>query len=218
MRRGVRWACCGGCLCGPPTALVTVPLVCIAAPLKSNASASIISAGGMSSPSQQKKLWDSRFVCEGSVWGMMRCAQMHLSCGFLTFLAGDRGSTTAQRLLPLLPPCASVFECGFGYGRDVIFLAKAGFTVYGIDPSEVGALPLMTSKSSLLCLCLVSLYLSRRLQSPMHLQDSRGPALLSPRNLHRFKIALSCTTRSVPTCPQACTALWMLSTAIAHCT
>ncbi len=128
-----------------------------ASPLKRYASASTLLAGGMTSPSQQKKLWDSRFVSEGSVWGMMPCAQMHLSCDFLTFRAGDQGSNTAQRLLPLLPPCASVFECGFGYGRDVIFLAKAGFTVYGIDPSEVGVPPLMTSKSSLLCVCVLSL-------------------------------------------------------------
>lgn len=31
-----------------------------------------------------------------------------------------------------------MFECGVGYGRDAIFLAKIGHAVHGIDPSEEG--------------------------------------------------------------------------------
>jgi hypothetical protein len=59
----------------------------------------------------------------------------------LTLLAGDQASNTVLRLLPLLEPSARLFECGFGYGRDAIFLVKTGFLVHGIDPSEVGTSP-----------------------------------------------------------------------------
>lgn len=73
----------------------------------------------MTSPSKQCQLWDARFTSEGSLWG-------------------DDASSTARCLLSRLLPGSCVLDCGCGYGRDAIQIARAGHTVHGIDVSDVG--------------------------------------------------------------------------------
>jgi hypothetical protein len=122
----------------------------------------------MTSPSKQQQLWNSRYSTEGCIWGTLSAAAIlyhfeafllpycmchWLTCDFpvhfyillnrllsLIVIAhsGDCSSCTAALLAKLIEPSTSVFECGVGYGRDAIFLAKIGHAVHGIDPSEEG--------------------------------------------------------------------------------
>jgi SAM-dependent methyltransferase len=67
------------------------------------------------------QFWTERYCAEGSIWG-----EVH--------------SPTAALLVSCLPPNGHVLEIGFGYGRDLVFLAKHGFQVSGVEPSCEGGL------------------------------------------------------------------------------
>jgi SAM-dependent methyltransferase len=69
--------------------------------------------------SEEGEFWDQRFRQEGALWG-------------------DVPSPTAVLLAPLLTPGARVLDVGFGYGRDLVYLAERGFRVSGIDLSVDG--------------------------------------------------------------------------------
>jgi SAM-dependent methyltransferase len=63
--------------------------------------------------------WSRRYCTEGTVWG-------------------DTHSPTVALAMPHMPPGAHVLEVGFGYGRDLVFLARHGFKVTGLEPSVTG--------------------------------------------------------------------------------
>jgi ubiquinone/menaquinone biosynthesis C-methylase UbiE len=64
----------------------------------------------------QKKLWNSQFSQKPSVF---------------------QKSKFASEVLPYFPPQGNVLEIGCGLGRDSIFFAKHGYTVMGVDLSDV---------------------------------------------------------------------------------
>lgn len=66
-----------------------------------------------------ESVWDRKFTQEGRVWG-------------------DQPSITAKTLKDVLVSRGHIYEVGFGYGRDLIYLARLGHTVSGIDHSSVG--------------------------------------------------------------------------------
>jgi SAM-dependent methyltransferase len=63
--------------------------------------------------------WDRRYAAEGAVWG-------------------ESPSPTALLALGHLSAGARILEVGFGYGRDLVFFARRGFRVVGVDPSDEG--------------------------------------------------------------------------------
>lgn len=63
--------------------------------------------------------WSNRYLREGEIWL-------------------NKPSLTALFLSQSLPPGSKIFEIGFGYGRDLVYLAGQGFQVSGIERSEVG--------------------------------------------------------------------------------
>jgi SAM-dependent methyltransferase len=67
--------------------------------------------------SDEARFWDERFRREGVIWG-------------------EEPSQTATTALRYLPANARVLEVGFGYGRDLSFLLRQGYRVWGIDLSE----------------------------------------------------------------------------------
>jgi SAM-dependent methyltransferase len=69
--------------------------------------------------SDQGEFWDRRYREEGAVWG-------------------EGPSPTAQLLDPHLAPGARVFDVGFGYGRDLVFLGRKGCRVSGIELAGEG--------------------------------------------------------------------------------
>src|SRR4051812_5277132 len=66
--------------------------------------------------SDEGGFWDERFRREGAIWG-------------------EAPSPTALTALRHLPANARVLEVGFGYGRDLAFLLRQGFRVWGVDLS-----------------------------------------------------------------------------------
>jgi SAM-dependent methyltransferase len=66
--------------------------------------------------SDQAQFWDERFRREGAIWG-------------------DLPSPTATTAVRYLPAKGRVLEVGFGYGRDMAFLARQGYLVSGVDLS-----------------------------------------------------------------------------------
>ena len=62
--------------------------------------------------------WGDRYTQEGFIWGV-------------------DPSLTAEFLVKALPASAAVFEIGFGYGRDLMYLGKAGHQVHGIEKSPI---------------------------------------------------------------------------------
>lgn len=64
-------------------------------------------------------IWDRRFRKEGHIWG-------------------DNPSLSALFLAALLKQNSSVFEIGYGYGRDLLYFAQQGHNVSGIDESSEG--------------------------------------------------------------------------------
>lgn len=64
-------------------------------------------------------LWDKRYATEGAIWGW-------------------EPSETAMLLAEQLAPASKVLEVGFGYGRDIVELAKQGHIVHGLEESTVG--------------------------------------------------------------------------------
>jgi SAM-dependent methyltransferase len=64
--------------------------------------------------SDEGRWWDERFGREGVIWG-------------------EGPSATANTALRYLPAGAKVLEVGFGYGRDLAFLVRQGYRVWGID-------------------------------------------------------------------------------------
>lgn len=71
--------------------------------------------------SSPEEFWNQRYSKEGTVWG-------------------EAHSPTAALAVPHIPPAGQVLEVGFGYGRDLVFLAKQGFQVSGVEPSSEGIL------------------------------------------------------------------------------
>ena len=69
--------------------------------------------------SEESGFWDKRYREEGAVWG-------------------EAPSPTAVLLAPLLAPRSCVLDVGFGYGRDLVYLAERGFRVSGVDASGDG--------------------------------------------------------------------------------
>jgi SAM-dependent methyltransferase len=67
--------------------------------------------------SDESKFWDERFKDEGAIWG-------------------EGASVTAQTATRHLAAGARLLEIGFGYGRDLAFLAREGYRVSGIDLSS----------------------------------------------------------------------------------
>lgn len=63
--------------------------------------------------------WSQRYAKEGEIWA-------------------KEPSLTALFLSKALPKGAELFEIGFGYGRDLIYLAKEGYAVDGIERAAVG--------------------------------------------------------------------------------
>ena len=68
---------------------------------------------------QKPTKWDERYQKEGHPWG-------------------DNQSPAATLLMQHLKPPANIFEIGYGYGRDLLALARAGYHVSGIDESAIG--------------------------------------------------------------------------------
>ncbi len=63
--------------------------------------------------------WDDRFRSEGAIWG-------------------DSPSPTAVQAARYAHPADRVLDIGFGYGRDLVFLARQRCRVWGIDLSPTG--------------------------------------------------------------------------------
>ncbi len=63
--------------------------------------------------------WNRRYKDEGVLWGETRSPTAGIAKRH--FLQGSR-----------------ILEIGFGYGRDLIFLAKEGFKMTGVEPSHEG--------------------------------------------------------------------------------
>jgi len=81
--------------------------------------------------------WSRRYIYEGFIWGAA-------------------ASPTAKHLMTRLKEKSTVFEVGFGYGRDLAALAEQGHKVSGIEESPIGranALDLLkkSHNASLLC-------------------------------------------------------------------
>ncbi|MEM1282271.1 MAG: methyltransferase domain-containing protein [Bacteroidota bacterium] len=64
-------------------------------------------------------LWDRRYSREGEIWN-------------------TSPSLTARFISQNIPVSASLFEIGFGYGRDLVALTKKGYNVTGIEASSIG--------------------------------------------------------------------------------
>jgi SAM-dependent methyltransferase len=69
--------------------------------------------------SDEGSFWDKRYREEGAIWG-------------------EGPSPTAVLLASMLQPAAQTFDVGFGYGRDLLYLAERGFQVSGIEASASG--------------------------------------------------------------------------------
>jgi len=65
-------------------------------------------------------LWDKRYKNEGLLWG-------------------DAPSLTAEIVNRHLKKNSIVLDFGFGYGRDILYLAQKGHKVFGYELSEEGA-------------------------------------------------------------------------------
>jgi SAM-dependent methyltransferase len=66
--------------------------------------------------SDEAGFWDERFRREGVIWG-------------------EEPSPTARIAVKYLPANALVVEIGFGYGRDLAFMLRQGYRVWGVDLS-----------------------------------------------------------------------------------
>lgn len=64
--------------------------------------------------------WDQRYKNNGVLWG-------------------EQPSPTAEIAARYFAPKSEVLEIGFGYCRDLVYLAKNGFIISGIDSSSEGA-------------------------------------------------------------------------------
>jgi cyclopropane fatty-acyl-phospholipid synthase-like methyltransferase len=69
--------------------------------------------------SEDGDFWDHRYRTEGAIWG-------------------EQPSPTAVRVAAHLPARARVLDIGFGYGRDLAFLAGRGCHVWGVEISREG--------------------------------------------------------------------------------
>src|SRR5688572_30253436 len=69
--------------------------------------------------SDEGAFWDRRFREEGAVWG-------------------EAPSPTALLAATYARPGDRVLDVGFGYGRDLPFLARQGYQISGIDLSVEG--------------------------------------------------------------------------------
>jgi cyclopropane fatty-acyl-phospholipid synthase-like methyltransferase len=69
--------------------------------------------------SNSGEFWDQRYRAEGAIWG-------------------DDPSPTAQAVLTHVNGGAHVLDVGFGYGRDIAYLARHGCRVSGVDLSDEG--------------------------------------------------------------------------------
>ena len=69
--------------------------------------------------SAEGEYWDRRYRIEGPIWG-------------------DSPSPAALTAAQFLRPGDRVLEVGFGYGRDLLFFARRGCRVEGIDLSAEG--------------------------------------------------------------------------------
>jgi len=67
----------------------------------------------------QEAFWSARYKEEGAIWH-------------------NEPSLTALFLAKTVPLGSQVLDTGFGYGRDVIYLARRGFQVTGIEQSAIG--------------------------------------------------------------------------------
>jgi len=74
---------------------------------------------GHDSITHNQQLWDNRYQKEGHIWG-------------------EESSICAKAIAERLHGTDNVIDLGCGYGRDVIYLAKQGFQVIGVDLSEIG--------------------------------------------------------------------------------
>lgn len=69
--------------------------------------------------SEGEDFWDRRYRTEGTIWG-------------------EEASPTAMAASGLLPRGALVLDIGFGYGRDLVHLARLGCRLCGVEPSGEG--------------------------------------------------------------------------------
>jgi SAM-dependent methyltransferase len=74
--------------------------------------------------------WSRRYKAEGVLWG-------------------EQPSPTAEIAIKHFLPGIQVVEIGFGYGRDLVFLAQQGFKITGVDSSTAGSQMARSSLSKL---------------------------------------------------------------------
>jgi SAM-dependent methyltransferase len=94
---------------------------------------------------------------------------------------GDTGSPTLQVALKHFPATGRVLEIGYGYGRDLVALARRGLVMTGIDPSDEGQ---HMAEARLAALGVKSATLLTADFTEAQLPESGFDAVLSHRTLH----------------------------------
>jgi SAM-dependent methyltransferase len=94
---------------------------------------------------------------------------------------GDAGSPTLQVALKHFPTTGRVLEIGYGYGRDLVTLARRGLVVTGIDPSDEGQ---HMAEARLAALGVKTATLLTADFTEATLPESAFDAVLSHRTLH----------------------------------
>lgn len=94
---------------------------------------------------------------------------------------GDTGSPTLQVALKHFPATGRALEIGYGYGRDLVALARRGLVMTGIDPSDEGQ---HMAEARLAALGVKTATLLTADFTEATLPESAFDAVLSHRTLH----------------------------------
>ena len=94
---------------------------------------------------------------------------------------GDAGSPTLQVALKHFPATGRALEIGYGYGRDLVALARRGLVMTGIDPSDEGQ---HMAEARLAALGVKTATLLTADFTEATLPESAFDAVLSHRTLH----------------------------------